>query len=94
MDNFVTILGYILTPLAAVVTWFASRKKQRNDFLKDLQASIDLLSKKNKDLLDEVINLRSEVVQLKSENKQLRVEVEELNRRLENVKTITRYKNE
>ena len=97
MENFITLLGYILTPIAAVVTWLASRKKQRNDFLKDMQASIDLLADENKKLMAEIIavrgenkNLMIEIIAVKSENKQLKIELEELNRKLENVKTITK----
>ena len=93
MDT-VTILGYILAPVTAAVTWLFARRKQRNDFLKDLQASIDLLAAKNKTLLDEVVQLREENIQLRTEvtamredNKRLTAEVEELNRRLENWKT-------
>jgi FtsZ-binding cell division protein ZapB len=77
------IINAIATPVAGVIGWFAGRKKQNNDFLKDLQASIDLLAEKNKLLMEEVIKLREE-------NAKLRGEVEELSRKLENVKTITR----
>jgi uncharacterized coiled-coil DUF342 family protein len=92
MQDFITILGYLLTPISAVVAWFAGRRKSNNDFLQELQASIDLLSTKNKELINEVVNLRSEIVHLKSENAALRKEVEELNAKLDNVKTITKTK--
>ena len=78
---------------------FTGRQKKNNDFLAELQKSIDLLSAKNKELVHEVVNLRgetvqlkSEVVQLKSENAALRREVEDLNAKLANIKTITRTK--
>ena len=83
MEHFITILGYILTPIAGIVTWLVSRKKQRNDFLQDMQASINLLAEENKKLMIEIVALRKE-------NLQLRAEVEELNRKLDNVKTITK----
>ena len=92
MDYFITILGYILTPVAGVIGWFVSAKKRKNDFLVDLQASIDLLSEKNKELVAEVVKLRTEVLHLKTENAALREEVEELNKKLDNVKTITKTK--
>jgi hypothetical protein len=90
MDNYtlITALGYVMTPIASVLTWIVSRKKQRNDFLRDMQASIDLLANENKKLMEEVVALRKE-------NMKLREEVEELNRKLENVRTITKkYKDE
>jgi FtsZ-binding cell division protein ZapB len=76
------IVNAIATPAAGVIGWFAGRKKQNNDFLRDLQASIDLLAEKNRILMEEVVKLREE-------NAKLRGEVEELSRKLENVKTIT-----
>jgi predicted nucleic acid-binding Zn-ribbon protein len=92
MELWVTILGYVITPITGVVSYFAGRRKNNNDFLAEMQRSIDLLSIKNSELVEEVVKLRGEVVQLKSENLALRKEVEELNSKLENVKTITRTK--
>jgi predicted RNase H-like nuclease (RuvC/YqgF family) len=83
MADFITILGYILAPIAAVVTWIASRRKRQNDFLVEMQSSIDLLITKNKELTAEIVALRSE-------NMQLQTRIEELNHKLENVKTITK----
>jgi predicted RNase H-like nuclease (RuvC/YqgF family) len=83
LSTFITVLGYALTPVTGVVTWLFTRKKQRNDFLQNLQSSINLLAEENKKLMAEVIELRRE-------NMHLRTEVEELNRKLENVKTITK----
>ena len=83
MENLVMLFGYILTPLASAATWIVSRRKQRNDFLRDMQASIDLLASENKKLMAEIVALRKE-------NMQLKAEVEELNRKLDNVKTITK----
>ena len=87
------ILMYVLPALlSAAGGWFvgkATKRKQKNDILQEMQTSIDLVLTRNKDLLNEIINLRSEIAQVKSENAALRVEVEELNRKLENVKTIT-----
>ena len=92
MDYFITILGYILTPIGGIIGWAFGSKKRNNDFLAELQASIDLLSTKNKELVEEVVKLRAEVLHLKTENAALRREVEELNSKLENVKTITKTK--
>jgi regulator of replication initiation timing len=76
----------ILTPiLGVVVGWFVGRRKQKNDFLNELQASIDLLAAKNKELM-------REVVAVGGENLSLRIESEILNRTLEVVKKITDIK--
>ena len=83
MDNLITILGYVLIPISNLVTWIVSRKKQRNDFLKDMQASIDLLASENKKLMSEIVGLRKENILLKTK-------LEELNRKLDKMKTITK----
>ena len=78
MDILTTILPYMLSIGTFIAGLFTGKRKRNNDFLGELQTSIDLLSAKNRDLIQDVISLRSEVVQLKSENAALRKEVEEL----------------
>jgi hypothetical protein len=81
--NFQDIFTYLAPVLTGVAGWLGGRRKKNNDFLGDLQASIDLLAEKNKILMEEVIKLREE-------NAKLRIDIEELTRKLEGVKTITR----
>lgn len=97
METWATIIPYIVSVVTGVAGWLVGRRKQRNDFLSDLQASIDLLADKNKTLYEEVLRLRQEnallgtkVSELAAQNAQLKTEIEELNGRLANVKTITR----
>ena len=85
--NLSDIFTYIAPVLTGIAGWLSGRRKKNNDFLGDLQASIDLLAEKNKTLMEEVVKLREE-------NAKLRVDVEELNRKLEGVKTITKKYNE
>jgi predicted nucleic acid-binding Zn-ribbon protein len=73
----------IVAPLITLVGgWFFGRRKQKNDFLSDLQASIDLLAEKNKLLMEEVVKLREENACLREEltllRKQLEKEVKKL----------------
>ena len=79
----------LVTGIAGVIGWLAGRRKQKNDFLSELQSSIDLLSEKNRQLMEEVVLLReenagvcSEVIKLREENKALRTEIEMLNKKL------------
>ena len=94
MDNiqFLDLINAIIAPITGVVCWFVGRRKQRNDFLSELQASINLLAEKNSEQMKEIIKLREEVVNLRGENSRLSEEVESLSKKLENVKTITRTK--
>jgi FtsZ-binding cell division protein ZapB len=88
--QFFDILPYIVSLVTAVGGWFAGKRKRSNDFLQDMQASIDMLTEKNTELVKKVLNLNGEVIKLRKENAELRVELESLNEKLSNVKTITR----
>ena len=91
------VANLLLPAAAGAIGWLAGNRKRKNDFLSDMQASIDLLSEKNKRLVEEVVLLReenakvrSEVTQLREENKALRLEIEALNKNLVNVKAIAK----
>lgn len=97
--DFQVILNVLMPVLTGLAGWLAGARKRRNDFLSEMQKSIDLLSTENRELLAEMVELRKEnalmqveISALRRENGQLRSEVEELNNRLAGVKTITRTK--
>ena len=92
MEHLVSIIGYLVAPVTGIVAWFAGRRKSNNDFLHEMQKSIDLLTAENTKLIERIVAMNQEIIDLKKENKILRNEVEELNKKLENVKTITRTK--
>lgn len=105
MDT-VTMIGYLFSALTGLAGWMVGRKKQNNDFIADLQGSINLLAEKNSELLRELITLRQqnatllsnqaemkqEIACLRKENVGLKKEIEDLSARLSNVKTITTRK--
>lgn len=102
--DWTTIIGIIASPICAGIGWLAGRRKRKNDFLNDLQASIDLLAQKNSELLKELVAVRSQnadlmnnqevmkrqIEMLTLENSELKREVASLNERLSGVRTITR----
>jgi regulator of replication initiation timing len=65
--NFDNILQIIVPVATAVIGWLAGRQKKKNDFLGDLQQSINLLSDENSKLQSEVVTLRNENTSLKTE---------------------------
>lgn len=99
-----TVIGYIFSALTAVAGWLVGKRKQNNDFLQNLQSSINLLAEENAKLLKELVAIRLQNAELianqegmkrkidalQRENEELRREVERLNQKLEGVKTITR----
>ena len=54
------VIGYITTPIAAAVAWVFARRKRRNDAVKSMQATIDLLADKNAKLHELVEQMREE----------------------------------
>lgn len=69
---------YLIPMITAIVGWFVGSKKRNNDFLKDLQASIDLLSSENKKLLEDITIVNTEIVAVRKENEELKVSVDRL----------------
>lgn len=58
-----TFIGtFILPAVTAAAGWIVGSRKRRNDFLKALQASIDLLSSENRRLLSDITAVNAEIV--------------------------------
>jgi len=77
------LINVLIPAVSLAAGWFVGRKKQKNDFLSELQSSVDMLAGKNRELLEEVVNLREE-------NVKLRIDVEELSRKLDGVAMVTK----
>ena len=97
MEILKDIIPYALPIITALVGWFGGTRKKKNDFLGEMQKSIDLLAAENTKLVAQVVglnkeiaSLNKEVVTLRGENEGLRAEIEKLNKRLENVKIINK----
>lgn len=73
METLTFIGTYIIPLFTAAVGWFVGSRKRKNDFLKYLQVSINLLSAKNKRLLEEITNANAEIVAVRKENEELKV---------------------
>lgn len=77
-EIFIQFGGYFFSAITGVAGWFASSRKRRNDALKEMQDSIDMLAQKNNDLIEEITKLRIENSSLKAEIEALRAEVNSL----------------
>ncbi len=74
-----TFIGTYIIPLfTATVGWIVGSRKRKNDFLKDLQASIDLLASENRKLLADITSVNSEIVAVRKENEELKASVDRL----------------
>ena len=104
MNQMTTLLSIILPILTAAGGWSIGSKKRNNDFISQLQNSIDLLTEKytttlnkliavekqNADLIIGQNKMSREMSELKRENFELQKQVEILNSQLQDVKIITR----
>ena len=78
METLTFIGTYIIPLLTAAVGWLVGSRKRKNDFLKDLQASIDLLSSENRKLLTDITAVNSEIVAVRKENEEKKASVDRL----------------
>ena len=78
METLTFIGTYIIPLFTAAIGWIVGSRKRRNDFLKDLQASIDLLSSENRKLLADITAVNSEIVAVRKENEELKASVDRL----------------
>lgn len=65
----------LLVPITSIVTWGATRGKRRNDALKDMQETMDMLVSKNAELCEEIVKLRQENAELKAEIMAMKAEI-------------------
>ena len=74
-----TIITECLVPMiTAAAGWLAGKRKRRNDALKSMQDSIDILSTENKRLIEDLTTVNREVVALRRENGELKTSVDQL----------------
>ncbi|MCQ2051285.1 MAG: hypothetical protein MJY74_03680 [Bacteroidaceae bacterium] len=64
--------------ITAAAGCLAGKRKRRNDFLKNMQESIDILSMENKRLIEDLTTVNREVVALHRENGELKYSVDQL----------------
>ena len=75
----ITIITDCLVPMiTAAAGWLAGKRKRRNDALKSMQDSIDILSTENKRLIEDLTTVNREVVALRRENGELKTSVDQL----------------
>ena len=75
----ISLITDCLVPMiTAAAGWLAGKRKRRNDALKSMQDSIDILSMENKRLIEDLTTVNREVVALRRENGELKYSVDQL----------------
>ncbi len=72
--------------LGATVSWAVGRRKRKNDFLAEMQRSIDLLSEKYNQVLQENVSLRQEKADWQVSQRLLNAKVDRLTREVANLR--------
>lgn len=65
--DWLELLNIVIPVVTGAVGWIVGTRKRKNDFLHEMQSSIDMLSSKNKELLEELVNMREENAKLHGE---------------------------
>lgn len=73
-----SLITFVVSALTGAATWFVSRRKRRNDFIAELQNSIDLLSARYNSAIEQIIELKEQNIELNAKLKILITENEEL----------------
>lgn len=81
--------------IGSVVTWFATRKERKVDVLSKLQESIDLLTKKYTEALDENVQLKADNAKLLANQKTLELKIDHLTEKVSQLtQQLNRQENE
>ena len=86
MESWITLLGFLLAPVSGVVSYLAGLRKSKNDFLHEMQKSINLLTSENTKLVERVVELNTQMIALRKENELLKSKIEKMSQKLEYLK--------
>ena len=75
-----------LGPVCGLIGWMAGRRIRRNETIKALQTTIDMLVVKNQELYDEIMRLRQENDNLRDQGIKRDNEINELRLQIERLK--------
>lgn len=70
----------LLTPISAIVGWFAGKRRRNNDTLQELQKTVDMLVKKNSDLYAKITEQNKLICNLNDKNSELNSQLVEVRR--------------
>lgn len=84
-DFLMNIVQWLLPggAVGSVVTWFATRKIRRMDVLKKLQQSIDLLTNKYTEVLNENVQLKADNAKLLANQRAMEEKIDALNNKID-----------
>lgn len=75
-----------LVPVTGIVSWLAGARMRKNEGIKALMSTIDMLTERNRELYEEQVRLREENAQLKSMLSSNSLEINKLKTEIERLK--------
>ena len=75
-----------LVPVTGIVSWLAGARMRKNEGIKALMSTIDMLTERNRELYEEQVRLREENAQLKSMLSSNSLEINKLKTEIERMK--------
>ena len=76
MFDITTIIGYLITPVTALIGWLAGTRSRRNRAIQELLETIRKLSEQNAEYNESIVQLQGEVIEVRKENAQLKANQE------------------
>lgn len=84
--DLISTLSILSVPFTNGLTWYFSRRQRNNNTIQSLQLTIDTFEKKNRELYNEVINLRDLNSKLEAKQNVFEREMTLLKKSIENQK--------
>lgn len=75
-----------MVPVTGIVSWLAGARMRKNEGIKALMSTIDMLTERNRELYEEQVRLREENAQLKSMLSSNSLEINKLKTEIERLK--------
>ena len=75
-----------MVPVTGIVSWLAGARMRKNEGIKALMSTIDMLTERNRELYEEQVRLREENAQLKSMLSSNSLEIDKLKTEIERLK--------
>lgn len=89
-DIILPVLGS--STVSSILTYVVARRKRKNDFLSELQKSIDLLSEKYGAVLRENILLKEDNAKLLASQKEMSTKIDTLNKKIDKLQKLIKGK--
>jgi len=76
--DWIQLIGYLIAPVMAAAGWIAGTRLRRVNAVTQMQETVDNLTAKNREYLDELVVIRRELAEVRAENAELKLGQEKM----------------